>query len=191
MNVPVTISFNHIEGTEELENLIREKAQKLQKVHSDISSCRITVEKPQSHISSGSPYRVRIDMTVPPSHELISKREPGQGEMHEDISTVIRDAFQAAERQLKKLKQQQRPQEHNKSHAEQQTIAIVSKLFKDEGYGFLQSANEDREIYFHKNSVLHNDFNTLEVGTGVTFEEEMGEKGPQATTVRVIDRPSM
>lgn len=191
MNVPVTISFNHIEGTEELESLIREKTQKLQKVHSDLSSCRVTVGKPQAHISSGSPYRVRIDMTVPPSHELVSKREPGQGEMHEDISTVIRDAFQAAERQLKKLKQQQRPQEHKKSHDEQQAIAIVSKLFKDEGYGFLQSVNEDREIYFHKNSVLHNDFNTLEVGTGVTFEEEMGEKGPQATTVRIIERPSM
>jgi len=41
----------------------------------------------------------------------------------------------------------------------------------------------------HKNAVLHGDFDCVEIGTGVRFEEEMGEKGPQASTVQIIDKP--
>jgi cold shock CspA family protein len=57
----------------------------------------------------------------------------------------------------------------------------------DEGYGFL--ATEDgREFYFNKQSVLNRGFARLQVGTGVTFVEEQGEKGPQASTVRIISK---
>jgi cold shock CspA family protein len=53
-----------------------------------------------------------------------------------------------------------------------------------EDYGFLQTA-DGREIYFHKNSVLQPGFDRLEVGTEVYYAEEAGEKGPQASTVRL------
>jgi cold shock CspA family protein len=66
--------------------------------------------------------------------------------------------------------------------------ARVSKLLPDEGYGFL--ATEDGgEIYFHKQSVLNHGFARLQVGTAVTFVEEQGEKGPQASTVRILGKP--
>ena len=45
--------------------------------------------------------------------------------------------------------------------------------------------SDDREVYFHRNSVLNEDFDKLEVGTRVHFAEEMGEKGPQASSVHV------
>ena len=41
-----------------------------------------------------------------------------------------------------------------------------------------------REIYFHRNSVIDGDFARFEIGTEVSFAEELGDKGPQATTVR-------
>ena len=34
-----------------------------------------------------------------------------------------------------------------------------------------------------------NDFDRLEIGTGVQWHEEQGDKGPQASTVRIIDKP--
>ena len=76
-----------------------------------------------------------------------------------------------------------------KTHETQQPIAIVTQLFKDEGYGFLKAVDDDREVYFHQNSVADRQFDRLEEGSGVWYQFEMGDKGPQATTVRLIDKP--
>lgn len=107
MYVPLEISVKNLEKTETMEELIREKTEKLERVCDHIAGCHVSVEKPQEHVKSGTPYRVRIDLTVPPSHELVAKQEPGQGEIHDGLETVIRKAFAKAERQLKKLVEKQ------------------------------------------------------------------------------------
>jgi len=61
---------------------------------------------------------------------------------------------------------------------------IVSTLFPERGYGFL-TTTDGKEFYFHKNSVLGDKFKNLRIGTKVRFVEELGEKGPQASTVKV------
>jgi cold shock CspA family protein len=66
-------------------------------------------------------------------------------------------------------------------------LARVAKLFPAEAYGFLQTV-DGRELYFHRNSVLQPGFDHLAVGTEVYFSEESGEKGPQASTVRMAGR---
>jgi cold shock CspA family protein len=67
-------------------------------------------------------------------------------------------------------------------------VGIVSKVFPDRGYGFLRK--EDGEvIYFHRNSVLNDEFDEAAVGTAARFVAEMGEKGLQATTVQLIGKP--
>ncbi|MCF7929669.1 MAG: HPF/RaiA family ribosome-associated protein [Spirochaetales bacterium] len=108
MNLPLQISFRDIHKTQDLEDFIRSKTEKLERICDHISSCRVSVEQPQKHIKSGSPYRVRIDLTVTPAHELVSKREPGQGNIHEDLRTVIKDVFKGAENQLHSLVEKQR-----------------------------------------------------------------------------------
>jgi cold shock CspA family protein len=67
---------------------------------------------------------------------------------------------------------------------------MVSKLFTEEGYGFLQDTSTGREVYFHRNSVTNDDFERLKVGSGVRFKETTGEMGPQATTVQLLDSGS-
>ncbi len=187
MYVPLEMSFKNVEKTPQLEDLINKKTEKLEKICDHISSCRISVEKPQEHMESGNPYRVRIDLTVPPSHELVAKQEPGQGDQHYEVDTVIRKVFQKAERQLKKLVEKQSGKV--KKHEAQQPVAIVTQLFPEEDHGFLKAVDDDREVYFHRNAVHDNQFDRLEVGTGVFYEMEMGEKGPQATTVRIVNKP--
>ena len=44
------------------------------------------------------------------------------------------------------------------------------------------------EIYFHRNAVLDGAFDRLSIVSEVAFVEEEGEKGPQASTIRLIGK---
>jgi cold shock CspA family protein len=74
-----------------------------------------------------------------------------------------------------------------KIHPEQQVSAMVTKLFTEQGYGFIQEISTGKEIYFHRHSVTNDNFERLRVGSGVRYKETMGEMGPQATTVQLLD----
>ena len=79
---PVEISFKNVEKTTQLENLINKKIAKLEKICSHMISCRVMVERLQKSQATGNPYCVRIDMTVPPTHELIAKQTASKSNMH-------------------------------------------------------------------------------------------------------------
>ena len=66
---------------------------------------------------------------------------------------------------------------------------MVEKLFADEGYGFIRTLDGARQFYFHRNSVLHDDFGRLSVGTEVRFNPQAGEEGPQASSVQIVAKP--
>jgi cold shock CspA family protein len=66
-------------------------------------------------------------------------------------------------------------------------VGIVDQLVTDQDYGFLRTP-EGRSVYFHRNAVVDDEFDQLKPGTGVRFVEELGEEGPQATTVVVVAR---
>ena len=74
-----------------------------------------------------------------------------------------------------------------KTHPEQETVAFVARLMPEQGYGFIKTL-EGRELYFHRNSVLNDDFERLEIGTGVRDVAGAGEEGPQAATVQIVDK---
>ncbi|MBD3179505.1 MAG: HPF/RaiA family ribosome-associated protein [Candidatus Latescibacteria bacterium] len=187
MEIPIEISFRGVEKTPGLEELIRVSSEELDKVCGNLISCRVAVEKPQEHQKSGNPYRVRIDMRVPPGHELVVKSSPGDKPMHQSLNTVITETFEAARRRLRKLTEQM--QETAGKHPGEEDTAFVARLFRNEGYGFIRALDGD-EYYFHRNSVLYDDFERLEPGTVVRFASEKGEKGPQASTVEIIEKPA-
>jgi cold shock CspA family protein len=68
-------------------------------------------------------------------------------------------------------------------------VASIDRLIPEEDHGFLRTV-DGREIYFHRNAVVNRDFDELEVGMGVNYDEEQGVEGPQASSVRVVRRPS-
>jgi cold shock CspA family protein/ribosome-associated translation inhibitor RaiA len=181
------VHYRNVNKTPSIEELIRKKTVKLEQVCADVTSCRVSVEIPQQHQRAGNPYRVRLALKVP-GQEFVVARESSKGDMRDPLAKVITDAFTAARRQLKEYTK--RRQGEVKVHGEQQIQGIVVRLFPMENYGFLKTL-EGREIYFHRNSVLHCAFDRLEIGTGVRFEEEMGEKGPQATTIQIVDKPGV
>lgn len=184
MQVPIEITFRDVEKTSDFEQLIRHRAEKLDKICDYLISCRVVVEKVQRNQRSGIPYRVRIDVTIPPGHEVVVSRDPSKGDLHLDLGAEIRWAFDTAERRVRELMDRQR--RDVKIHPEQMIQGIVVKLFPLDDSGFIRTL-DGREIYFHRNSVLHSDYGNLKIGTGVRFSEEMGELGPQASSVQVVD----
>jgi len=114
MQVPLEVDYRNVDKTEALESLIRDKVAKLEQVCNQLDSCRISVEKVHEQPRSGSPYRVRIDATVPPGHEIAVAKNPGEGSRDAPLETVIRDAFQAARRRLNELNERQHG--HTKQH---------------------------------------------------------------------------
>jgi cold shock CspA family protein/ribosome-associated translation inhibitor RaiA len=207
MKTPLQITFRNMPRSNAIEENVREKAAKLDALFDGITSCRVIVEAPHRHHYKGKAYVVRIDITVP-SGELVINRapkrlnaakvslseelekdlaehhEPSKHAAHEDVYVAIRDAFNAATRKLQAYARRRRGQE--KIH-EPAPVARVAKLFPMEDYGFLETP-DGRELYFHKNSVLNGGFKRLEIGAEVSFAEELGDKGPQASTVRPVGR---
>jgi cold shock CspA family protein/ribosome-associated translation inhibitor RaiA len=186
MDEPLEITYRDVDKSEAIERLIRRQMGKLERVCQHIISGSVAVERPHKHQRAGSNYRVRVNLLVPPRHEIAVEHTSTEGDLHEPLPKVVRETFEAARRQLQELRQRQRGEV--KTHPKQQTDAIVSRLFPEEGYGFLTTTDE-RTIYFHRHSVLHGDFDRLQPGTGVRLSEEQGEKGPQASTVEITSKP--
>jgi ribosomal subunit interface protein len=180
MEIPLQITARDLELSEAADADIRDKAANLEAYYNGIIGCRVVVEGPLRHHHKG-PFTVRVDLTVPGA-ELVVDRQSD-----EDLYVAIRDAFDAARRRLEDYARRQRGDV--KSH-EEPSQAQVSRLFPQEDYGFLETP-DGREIYFHRNSVLHPGFDRLDIGTKVRFAEEPGEKGPQASTVAIIGTPGL
>lgn len=176
MKMPLEISSRKVELSEELRELIRDKAEKLDNLYDDIIRCRVTIDIPHRSQRSGTFYDVRLDLTVP-GGEVIVRREPG-----EDLYVAIFNSFEVAERQLKEFAGRQRGEV---KHHEEKPVAQVGKVFHDEGYGFLVTA-DGREIYFHENALLNGKFKDLEAGTPVQYVEREWEKGLQASSITLL-----
>jgi cold shock CspA family protein/ribosome-associated translation inhibitor RaiA len=183
MQLPLQVSFRHMEHSEAIEALVREKATHLDTFADHIMSCRVVVEPAGKHHQHGNLYEVRIDLTVP-DEEIAVTREPSQHTEYRDIHVALRDAFDSARRKLEDYVRRRRG--FVKAH-DLAPHGRVVRLFPEEGYGFLETP-DGREVYFHRHSVLDEGFDRLEVGTEVAFVEEAGKKGPQASTVRPVGR---
>ncbi|MEC4749795.1 HPF/RaiA family ribosome-associated protein [Methylomicrobium sp. Wu6] len=99
MQIPLQIIFRGIPPSEAVEARIREKATKLERFNEHIMSCRVAVESEHHHHHQGNLYHVRIDITTP-GKEIVISREHHDNQAHEDAYVAIRDAFNAATRQL-------------------------------------------------------------------------------------------
>ena len=182
MNVPLELSFRNVTSSVAIEDLIQRQTEKLARVCEHLTSCRVAIERPHARPSSGTIWRVRLELHVPPGHELAVVHEGLDGDAHESLPHAIRDAYDRARRAVKRLKQQQRGEV--KRHPAQQLAGVVEQVL--DGYGFIRTV-DGRQIYFHENAVLEAAFDALVPGMGVAYEEEPGDEGPQASTVRVVD----
>lgn len=181
MQIPLQITFRHMDPSPVLENRIRELAKRLEKFSTQIMHCRVLIEAPHQHQHQGQVFDVRVDLTVPGSEIAIRRARPADPS-HADPYVALRDTFRAVRR---KLQDYEREHRHDiKTHSEM-PHGHIRELDPEHSCGRIET-DDGRSVYFHRNSVLGHAFETLKRGTKVRFAEEPGEAGPQASTVHVI-----
>ena len=181
------IVFHNLEPSAAVEADIRERFGKLEKRYDRLTSCRISIEKLHRQHRTGNIFEVHIDMLVPGA-ELTISRQPQRAKeryANPDVYASIRDAFAAAERQLKRFKRQQR--EDLQPH-EPLFRGAVAELHPEEDWGYLLT-KEGALLYFHRNAVPDGSFDRLNRGDLVNYVETTGATGPTAAKVwRAADR---
>lgn len=172
----VQVKSRDVELTPEIHGYINEQLERLDRFWERILMTRVLVEAPTAHHRQGGPFAVGIEVDVP--GQLISVSRQADDDLH----VAIRESVDAAVRQLEDYVR--KDVRHKVKTHEVPLVGQVARIFPDEGYGFIETA-DGREVYFHRNAVRGNRFNVLKPGERVEFRDEPGEKGPQATFVDV------
>lgn len=186
MTVPLQITFKGMESSPALEARIREKAARLARFANHVLRCHVTVEAPHRHHRQGRLFRARVEVFVPRG-DIVVTRESPQDHSHEDPYVAVRDAFDAAIRQIESHVRKLRGEV--KRHEPPLLNGRVARFVAGADYGFIETS-DGQEVYFHRNSVLGGGFDRLRVGDEVRLAMAEGEKGPQASTVHPAGRAS-
>ena len=165
--LPVQITIRGIPVSDALKLKIQERAEKLNQYCKRISSCRVVIELSQKHKQQGKIFNARIDVTVPGKELVVTHKK------NQDPYLVVRDAFNALERQL---------EEHsNKRHGwvkKHNNIMYgrVARIIAKEGYGFIEGI-DGYEYYFSLTNMSHPEFEKLAVGDTVEYTAEQQSDG--------------
>jgi ribosome-associated translation inhibitor RaiA/cold shock CspA family protein len=188
MQRPLQITFKGMENSPALEAVIRQRVDHIEKLYPRLTGCRVVVEVP--HRATGTPkvpIAVSVEADIPGRGPVIGKAEEARREAKQDHTAAVNNAFDAVERQLEKISDLQN--DEVKLHDDAGQSGMVVRLFPRQNYGFVEIDNSP-ELYFTRNAVIGGEFDELEVGmiVQVTRATDEGPMGPQASSVRLLDR---
>ncbi len=182
MQTPVEIAFRHYQPSDEVRTEIAAQTRRLEKFGPDITSCHVVVTGPEGRRRNGGLFQVELRIAMPSRKDVIVDRRHGDAPEHEHALAAVRQAFDAARRQIEDAERGLRGEV--KVHAPEDR-GRVTKVIAGADYGFIETA-DGREVYVHRNAVLDGAYDRLKVGDEVRFVEEEGVKGSQASAVRLV-----
>jgi cold shock CspA family protein len=164
-----------------------------------VDPARTLIETPHRHRELGRHLRVRIELSLPGEDIVVSheptlhatlkdveeeahRKDNDIEPVHKHAEVAVREAFDAARRQLQDFARRQRSDVKTHKAPDHGRVAELT-----DDHGFIETA-DGRRVYFHRSSVLEEGAAQLAVGADVGFVEETGDKGPQASTVRVLGK---
>jgi cold shock CspA family protein/ribosome-associated translation inhibitor RaiA len=183
MQTPTEIEFEGVQGTPELRTSIDEHIAELEGRFGRLTAGRIVVRGPGDRHRTGGQYQVSIRLVLPDGREVNTGRTPRKDERYADLTFAVDNAFKRARRQLQDQARLMRGQ--TKQH-ENQPVGTVVRIDPSGEFGFLQAA-DGQEVYFNCNSVVDG-ASRIAPGTRVSYVEQTGEKGPQASTVKILGK---
>lgn len=172
----IAIECRNVQMQPEWETRINEEFARVQRHYPrGITSGRVEIIGTRHHRHGA--YEVRLVVTVPNDTVVVTRR----GDLEFPLLT---DVFDALQRQLEERARMVRGDvKRHESHVHGGTVI---RLQPKEGFGFLRPAEPDSvDVYFHRHCVRNGAFPDLKVGLKVKYGVEEGDKGPQATWVRV------
>ena len=99
MRIPLQIRFRNLAPSDFIEAAVRKYANKLERFRDDIVSCRVTIGSPHKSQQKGHLFHIVVNVRTE-GDEIVVSRMPDDEQSHEDVYVAIRDAFNAARRQL-------------------------------------------------------------------------------------------
>jgi cold shock CspA family protein len=187
MQTPVEIDFQGMDPRPEARAAVDRHVDQLEERFGRITAGRVVVKAPGGRHRTGGLYEISIHLSLPDGREVNVGHVRQNDERFADLNFALNDTFKRARRQLQDNVRELQGQVKQSSGSPVGTVCELDPLGQ---FGFIRT-EDDREIYFHRNSVLGDGYAQLSVGTRVSYAEEMGDKGPQASTVKPMSKHSM
>lgn len=99
MQIPLQITYRGMSSSASVDALILERANKLERFSDRIVRCHVIVGVPHRHHRQGRHYSVHLDLTTPLGSIVVTRDPPSSAEPQE-LAALVREAFDAAARQL-------------------------------------------------------------------------------------------
>jgi ribosomal subunit interface protein len=175
------ITFHNLDRSPSLEAEIRSRIDKLDQLYDRLVGVRVSIEALHNQHRTGNVHECHITLMVPGPDIVVSKKPHKAKEKYQnpDVYTAVRDAFQAAERQLKEYKDKQAGDTKRHVPLMQGQVAEVNV---EGGFGYVLTA-EGQLLYFSRSAVLAGDFDQYQRGDVVHYVQVEGEAGPSASKV--------
>ncbi len=137
---------------------------------------RVAIEATTHHKEGG--YEVKFVASVPNDTVVVTRKG-------EKVRPLLIEGFDVLTLQLKEINRKKRKIKKNvESPVDGDSFGIINKVSPHESYGFITTFDE-REIYFHENALKNIEIDELAEGDSVIYGESRGDKGPQASWVRL------
>jgi cold shock CspA family protein/ribosome-associated translation inhibitor RaiA len=137
---------------------------------------RVTIEATSHHKEGG--FEIKLIASVPNDTVVVTKKG-------ESVRSSLVEAFDVLSLNLKEiLRKKRKGQKGIEQTGNSDHYGIIRKISPLESYGFITSSDE-RDIYFHENALKNANIDDLVEGDSVFYGETVGDKGPQASWVRV------
>lgn len=182
MDTQPQIVFEHMDSSDAVRERILAELDDIEQTFGRITSARVSMSPPPREHQKGHLWRANIHLILPGGREVAVSNNPHEGRPEDDIHSALDGAFAVARRQLRN--QSDRMGEKFTGLAGAEQIGQVIRLMPEDGYGFIVTPS-GHEVWFSQRKVKHNEFKNIQIGTRVYFEEELGDQGPLATTVRI------
>ncbi len=97
MQSQLQITLQDVPHSAALDERIRDKVSKLEKMFPRLLACRVVISASHHHQLHRRLFTVRLNIAIPGSEIVVTRNN------HEDVHVLLRDAFVAARRELESI----------------------------------------------------------------------------------------
>jgi len=175
------ITYHGLESSPSLDAEIRARIAELDEIYDGLVGVRVSVEALHNQHRTGNIHECHITLMVPGPDINVSKAPHKAKEKYHnpDVYTSVRDAFQAATKQLRNYKAKQAG---GVKYHEPLFQGQVAEMHVDEDYGYVLTG-EGSLLYFNRAAVTTGDFDSYQRGDVVHYIAGEGETGPTAVKI--------
>ena len=107
MQIPLQITYRGMSSSPSVDALISERTNRLERFSDRIVRCHVIIDVPHRHHRQGRHFSVHVDVTTPLG-SIVVTRDPSSDSEPRELAALVREAFDAAARQLEEETRRQR-----------------------------------------------------------------------------------